>query len=239
MSVGHLRYEKKSKAELYAILGEGDTAKFKAQPVKLDVSHDVADTGGISVDRKTVFIDQTFYAEVQSGKVRIRNMSPRQITERIIDHEHTEKCVMDGDNPVDTYPPAHEFATTDEHEGVEEITGKDGDVDYEPALAPAIRRCMKRFLAKGRDANPPKELWCAPHLDDPSPDDEKVLAILRAKGVDDAFKKSKKSVHYGVAAHECKACRHFGDGSGSLRKCELVSGLVRDTRGCDLWAARK
>ena len=243
MSVGHLRYETKPRAELYAILGQGDTAQFKAQPVKLDHSYDVADAGGISVDRKTVFIDEEFYNEIMSGRVRVRGMQPRQVVSRIIDHEHTEKVVMDGDNAVNTYPPAHEFATTDEHEGVEEITGKDAEIDYEPGLSDGIKRCMRRFLAKGRSANPPKELWCGPHLDDPTDDDRKVLDILRAKGVEDAHKVSKETVNYGVGPEQCRDCRHFGgvvvDGSGPLRKCEIVSGLVRDKLWCKRWSAKK
>lgn len=242
MSVGHLRYGTKTKTELYQILGEHDTAELKAQPVKLDHSHDVADAGGITVDRKTVLIDRELYDEIMSGRICVRGMQPRQVINRIVDHEHTEKCVMDGDNPVNTYPPAHEFATTDEHEGVEDITGHDAQ-EYEDDLKEGIQRCLRRFIAKGRSANPHKELWCGPHLDDPDVDDKKVLDILRAKGVEDAHKLSKDAVQYSVGPEKCKDCRHFGgiveDGSGPLRKCEVVSGLVRDKLWCMRWSAKK
>ena len=242
MSVGHLRYETKPRAELYAILGQGDTAEFKAQPVKLDYSRDVADAGGITVDRKIVLIDREFYDEIISGLIRVRGMQPRQVINRIVDHEHTEKCVMDGDNAVNTYPPAHEFATADEHGGVEDITGRDPQY-YEDDLKDGITRCLRRFIAKGRRADPHKDLWCGPYLDNPNADDKKVLEILRAKGVEDAHKVSKETVGYGVGPQQCRDCRHFGgivaDGSGPLRKCEIVSGLVRDKLWCRRWSEKK
>ena len=239
MSVGHLRYETKPRAELFEMLGRGDTPALLAQPVKVDHSRDVPDTGGIGVDRKTVYIDEGFYNEVMQGLVRVRGMSARQLITCIVEHEHTEKSVMDGDNPVNTYPPAHEYATGQEHEVVKEITGRDPQA-YEDEIKEGITRCLRRFIARGRAAaNPPKDLWCGPYLDDPDADDEKVLAILRAKGVEDAHKVSKETVGYGIGPEACRDCAMFAEGSGPLRKCEIVSGLVRDKLWCGRWSAKK
>ena len=46
----------------------------------------------------------------------------------------SEKSIVDGDNPIETYLPAHELATTYEHEGLDDPSR------YEAALKPAIER---------------------------------------------------------------------------------------------------
>jgi hypothetical protein len=111
MSVGHLRGETKSTEELYLILGEADTSKLYGQPVKLDTSHDIPYAGGVSVDGKTVYIDRRLYCDLRLGKVRVKGMTWRQVVQCWIEHEHTEKSVVDGDNPVDVYLGAHRGAT--------------------------------------------------------------------------------------------------------------------------------
>ena len=52
MSTGHLHGDEKGEAELYEMLGEGDTAKLYARKAKLDTSCDIPYGGGVSVDGK-------------------------------------------------------------------------------------------------------------------------------------------------------------------------------------------
>jgi hypothetical protein len=236
MSTGHLKYEKKGEAELYKVLGEGDTPKLLARKYLIDTTHDWPYAGGNSVDGHTVYFDRTFYREIMDGIIKVRGMSPRDIISRVCDHEHSEWSIMVGDNPVDSYPPAHALATTYEHRDIK------NPERYEECLKPGLKRCIKRFIALGTKANPPRDVWCGPVLDDPDDDDREILRILRAKGVHDAFKVSKISVHYGTGDTECKDCKMFGDGkqkTGVMRQCELVSGLVRADRWCDKWVALK
>jgi hypothetical protein len=235
MSTGHLRYEKKSDAELYKILGQGDTPQLYARKVKLDTSRSVPYGGGVSVDGKAVYIDELLYAEImckrwvpQDQWVLVKGMSSDQIVQAVIEHEHTEWSVDSGDNPVDVYVAAHEFATAKEERFVK-LLGVDPE-RYEAAMRPALERCAKR-----EPKNPPKDLWCGPYLDDPTPRDKEILRIFRAKGVIDAFKVSKIDVHYGVGARECRDCKMFGPESNEMRTCSLVCGLVRANRHCDRW----
>jgi hypothetical protein len=234
MTVGHRGQEAKPQAELNRMLGEGDTAQLAAKLVKLDTSHDVHYTGGVSIDGKTVYIDRQFHAELLAGTIAVRGMSARQVVRCLVDHEHTEKAIDDGDNPCDAYLPCHGFALRAEHDCVEAILGPDGPERYEAAIGPGIRRCAART-----PTNPPRDLWCGPLLDEPSERDQEILRIYRRLGVDDAYKLSKLAVHYGVGAHECRACEHFSTTDrGVLRRCALVSGLVRGDRGCDRWAQK-
>jgi hypothetical protein len=230
MSTGHLHGdETKSDADLHKMLGEGDTPDLYGRKVKLDTSHDIPYAGGSSVDGKTVYIDRTAYREVLDGKVRVRGMTGRQIIDMWIEHEHTEWAVDAGDNPVDTYSAAHAFATANEHHHVA-VFGINPE-RYEAAIRPAIERCIKRD-----PENPPRDLWCGPYLDDPTPRDKELLRIFRAKGVLDAFKASKITAGYGIGDRECKDCRYFG--GGELASCEKVCGLVRANRHCKWWTAK-
>jgi hypothetical protein len=239
MSTGHraANVREKTTAELDKVLGEGDTPQLMAQAFTVDYTHDIAYAGGISVDRKIVYIDAWVYEQIMSGKVRVRGLSPRQVIDRIVDHEHSEKAVDDGDNDVDVYEPAHAYALRKEHNGVDAITGggKAAEDRYEEDLRPLLAACQARFIKLGRRANPPKNLWAGPTVDHATADDKKILAIMRAKGVEDAHKISKFEVHYSVGGEECRHCAMFGAGSGPLRKCDLVSGLVRDDHWCDRW----
>jgi len=225
MSTGHLHGdEKKSDAELYQMLGEADTAKLYATRVKLDTSHDIPYAGGVSVDGKTVYIDQMLCRELRLSP--IRGMTSRQVFQAFIEHEHTEWAIDAGDNPVDTYPAAHAFATAKEERFVKQL-GVNPE-RYEAAIRPALERCVKRD-----PENPPRDLWCGPYLDDPTPRDRELLRIFRAKGVLDAFKASKITAGYGIGERECKDCRYFG--GGELASCEKVCGLVRANRHCKWW----
>ena len=234
MAIGHKKYEKKSTAELFKILGENDTPKIYAKPVTLNTDYDIPYGGGVSVDGKTVYIDRTLFREVQDGKVCVRGISPKQLIRAWIEHEHTEKSIAEGDNASDAYPPCHEFATAKEERFVTNLLGPGTAERYEDAIAPALDQCAARDPRR-----PPKDLWCAPYIDDPTPRDKELLRIFRAKGVTDAHKKSKQSCEYGIGAEECKACAHFERPGQELSTCEIVSGLVRDNRWCKWWTERK
>jgi hypothetical protein len=237
MSVGRSIEDNGTKtlAQLYAMLGMGDTAILKGQKFKLDTDHQIVDGGGISVDRQTVFLDEELYRRIMAGEITVESMTAIQIINCLCDHEHTEKCVADGDNPVDNYPPAHVFGNTDENRGVEATGAK--PAGYNAALAPDLKRCELQTPRKV-----PLTLWCAPYLDDPDANDERVLEIFRALGVVDAFKASKKTVHYGIGENECRGCRYFHlspepEQLGVLGLCDKVCGLVRVDRQCDWWEA--
>jgi hypothetical protein len=239
MSTGNLRGEKKPAAELYQMLGEGDTSALYARRVNLDHFCDIPYGGGVSVDGRTVYIDRSLYEEIMEGKVAVRGMAPGQVIQVWIEHEHTEKAIDDGDNPVDTYQAAHAFATAKEEDFVKKL-GVDPE-RYEAAIRPALERCAKRDPKQ-----PPKDLWCGPYLDEPTPRDKELLRIFRAKGVADAFKKSKIDAGYGIGATECRDCKHYAGGpkiaqcagGPKLAQCEIVCGLVRANRHCDWFEAK-
>src|SRR6185436_6530217 len=151
MSTGHLKLETKGNADLYKALGAGDTPALYAKPVQLDTSHTVAYGGGVSVNGKTVYIDHQLYRDVMDGRCYVRGMTPRQIIKAFVEHEHSEKSIDDGDNSIDVYEAAHEFATTKEHELVRQL-GIDPQ-RYEDCVAPALKRAMERPQTK-----PPHDL---------------------------------------------------------------------------------
>lgn len=249
MSIGHrLPADELSDAtveELYSALGERDTPKLFALPFKVDTDHDIPMGGGNSVDRKTVYVDRTLYQEVMDGAFKKTELTPRQIVDRWLDHEHTELVIEQGDNNIDVYQPAHNRALRKEHEGVLDILpprspaeAKEIIARYEETTWPALMRCYQRDVKK-----PPVDLWCGPHLDDPTPRDEELLEQMRRLGVFDARKRSRYDVHYGVGPKYCRDCTMFkpqvlSQEHKQLAICEAVSGLVRDTRWCELFVPR-
>jgi hypothetical protein len=238
MSTGNLRYELKDEDQLAEVLGKADTPVLYAREYRVDTAHDIPYMAGNSVDGATVYVDRTGYREVMDGGIYVRGMTASQIIRAWREHEHAEWAVEMGDNPVQTYPGAHGLATASEHKYVRNLP-----VDperYEACIEPGLKRAMARFLRMGREANPPRDLWCGPVLDDPEPDDKKAIGILKARGVEDAFKAAKNAVDYGVGADRCKQCAMFGDRDilPNLRKCELVNGLVRDNNWCSKWQAK-
>ena len=229
MSTGHLHGEKKSDAELYQMLGQGDTNELYARTVQLDTAHDLPYGGGNSVDGKTVYIDRALHRDLMDYRVGVRGMTARQIVRAIVEHEHTEWSVDAGDNPVDVYMAAHGFATAKEEHFVK-MLGVNPE-RYEEALRPALVACLARD-----PKDPPKDLWCGPYLDNPTGRDKELIRLFRAKGVVDAFKASKIDAEYGVGATECKSCRHFG--GGKMAPCERVCGIVRWNRQCRWWSEK-
>jgi len=236
MSTGYRsETQRRSDADLYQMLGSGDTPKLYARPVKLITNKSIGYGGGTSVDGKNVYIDEQLYAEIMCRRsvperwwIIVRGMSADQIVQAIIEHEHSEWAVDAGDNAVDRYEAAHEYANTKELRFVK-LLGVDPN-RYSDALEAALTRCYRRD-----PTNPPKDLWCGPYLDDANKRDKEILRIYRAHGVVDAFKKSKIEVNYGVGQEQCQRCSMFGPESGTLRTCSITSGLVRANRMCDKW----
>lgn len=246
MSIGHRLADEEltqaSIAELYAALGENDTPSLFEKPWTLDTEHDIPAGGGNSLDRKTKYIDRVLYEEVMDGAFRAADLTPQQIIDRWLDHEHCEKCIVDGDNAIDNYLPGHRRALRKEHLGVLIILGtKDAAkkiAKYEATIWPALLRCYHREIK-----NPPRDLWCAPILDQPTERDEEILAIFRKLGVIDANKRPKYAVHYGFGPQNCDQCRGWNpelvsQEYGCLAACHRVTGLVREDRHCDLWMAK-
>jgi hypothetical protein len=239
MSTGNLRYEKKNEDELYEVLGDRDTPELYARKFKVDTTHDIPYMGANSIDGATVYIDRVGYRDCMDGITYVRGMSPSQIVRSWIEHEHSEWAIEFGENPSQTYPSSHGYATAKEHKFVKMLPV---DPDrYERCIKSALERAMDRFIAGGTKCNPPYDLWCGPVLDDPDKKDKEVIRILQAKGIKDAFKKSKGEVKYGLGPNKCKDCAMFGDRDivPHLRKCDVVNGLVRDEYWCEHWVARK
>jgi Pyruvate/2-oxoacid:ferredoxin oxidoreductase delta subunit len=223
MSSGHKRggedYAPRSKAEFAKLRSQGDTDDFLAQPYTINTSLDIPDVGGISLDRKTVYIDRTFAQWLRSGKVTVPNMTAENIIQAIAEHEHAEESISQADNASDMYPTSHAFAVRAEHNFVEKLTSPEV---YEKRIAPALKKIERKRIQSA-----PKDLWVAPYIDDPDESDKR-----------DAFKVSKKSVNYGMGEQKCEDCAMFCPGSGILRECKKVSGMVRKDRWCELWSAK-
>jgi hypothetical protein len=177
------------------------------------------------------------------GAFKKTGLEPDQIIERWLDHEHVEKCVIDGDNPVDSYEGGHRYALRKEHEGLLFILGPDNAMAkikaYEAVIWPALVRCYKRDPKKV-----PLDLWCSPLLDAPEERDEEILKIMKRLGVKDASKMSKYSTHYGLSGRPCRDCtmwapQQLSQEDGNLAMCTAVAGLVRENRHCDLFRPRK
>lgn len=225
--------------QLYSSLGEHDTPKLFGQSFKVDIDHDVPTGGANSIDRKIKYIDRALYQEVMDGAFAATQLTPQQIINCWLDHEHSEICIVDGDNAIDTYEPAHQRALRREHEGVLVILGRTNAAAkirrYEDAIWPGLMRAYHRD-----PKNPPADMWCGPLLDDPTDRDEELLEILRKLGVGDARKRSKEEVRYGFGKHSCSSCVMFkpeviSQEHKQIAACDAVSGLVRDTRWCQLW----
>lgn len=243
MSAGNKREEAKTVAQVYGALGSGDTAELYGQPYKVVTNRDIAYAGGTSVDRQRVYIDEQLYKDVMSGTVAVKGLTPNDIIRAWLEHEHTEKATDDGDNPYDDYSGAHAIALGKENWFIEQRIGKDGVERYESTIKPALDACARRFIAAGNKANPPTDLWCGPYIDDQTAQDKKIIAILKAKGVTDAFKWAKSDAHYGMGATQCRDCKHFAptisQENGRIGDCEQICGLVRWDRTCDEWTPKK
>lgn len=236
MSTGHLHGEKKGLAELWQMVGEGDTPKLLARQAEVSTIKDIPYGGGASVDGKRVYIDRRLHAEIMHiypaparWWIEIPGMTGSMIVAAVVVHEHTEVSIDIGDNPCDTYGACHALATAMEEWKVALATSP---ATYERRFKGALQRCQARTFD-----NPPLDLWCGPYLDDPSPRDREILAQFRRFGVADAFKVSKIEVNYGVGGQECRDCEHYGGGAYST--CAIVCGTVRANRQCTRYEEKK
>src|SRR5690242_8418698 len=114
MSVGH-RLEDWELAEtslrdLYHALGQNDTPMLYDQPFDIDTEHDWPAAGGMSIDRKTVYIDRIIFEQIASNEFKACGLTPGQIVHAWVTHERVENAIIAGDNPVDTYIAAHHRA---------------------------------------------------------------------------------------------------------------------------------
>jgi hypothetical protein len=244
MSISHRANESEldesTIAQALAILGAGDTPQLYQRGFSLDTAHDICTGACNSLDRKTVYIDRTLFATVMDGEYKATGLEPKQIIRLWCEHEHSEKAMVDGDNPVDFYTPAHTRALAIEHAALEIIVGPGKRRLYEDTIWPGLDYCYN----KQKITKPPKDMWCGPLNDEVTERDEELLEILAKLGVVDATKHSKRSSQYGFNSHSCKTCRHFNPDfisqqGGALAACYAVSGLVREDRGSVYWAPKR
>lgn len=225
--------------ELFQALGERDAPKLFAKSYRLDTDHDIATGGGNSLDRKTVYIDRVLYQEAMDGEFAKTGLAPFQIIALWCDHEHSELSIIDSDGCIVWYTPGHRCALALEHRGLLTILGRDSGkakiAKYEETIWPGLMRAYQREPQK-----PPKDLWCGPLLDDPTPRDKELLDQLARLGVADARKCSPLEVRYGYGENRCGECSMWSpqvlsQENGDLASCSAVSGLRRHDRWCQLW----
>lgn len=235
MSVGHRledwELSDTSVYDLYHALGANDTPALFDSPYELDTAHDWPAAGGMSLDRQTVYIDRTLYQEVMDGEFKATGLTPTQIINAWVFHERVENAIVAGDNAVDEYTPAHARALAAEHE-VYRLAGCD-PVEIEKVIWPGLVRCYKRPIKK-----PPLDAWCGVYVNDIGADEERILEQLVKFNVIDARKRAKYDSGYGVIGRRCDACRNRDKSvlnQGPIFGCAVVSGPVRDDRGCQFW----
>lgn len=215
--------------ELYHALGQNDTPELFDQPYKLNTEHDWPAAGGMSLDRKTVYIDRTLYQQVMDNEFKASGLEPNQLINGWIRHERLENAIIVGDNAVDLYVPAHRRALAGEHEYYRTM-----DVDplnVESVLWPAFVACYKRPIKK-----PPLDAWCGVYLDDQGTQDREIIDQLIKLNVVDARRRSKYDTHYRLGGHRCDQCRNWiGKLTDILSPCLINSGMVRNDRACEFW----
>lgn len=225
--------------ELFQALGDRDTPKLFAQSYRLDTDHDIPTAAGNSVDRKTVYVDRALYQQVMDGEFKASGLAPTQIISLWCDHEHSELSIIDSAGTIVWYTPGHRCALALEHRGLLTILGEQNakaKIDkYEETIWPALMQAYHRDVKK-----PPKDYWCGPLVDDPTPRDKEILEQLAKLGVADARKCSKLDVRYGIGEHECVDCSMWSpqvltQERGELSACSAVNGLVRHDHWCQIW----
>lgn len=240
MSTGHHHARPNMLAhtrELNRMLKTGDAPVLMRRWSKLDLDHDMAYLAGYNVEGTTRYADRDFvralydpaYAEQIIGKPIITGLTPDDTLECVLWHEAIEKVLLDADNPIDDYAAAHEFATAGEHDKVRQKGGT--PARYERGLKAIIAWCEAKPLK-----SVPRDLACAPMLDDGDASTARILKALRKLDVDDAFKAAKESVDYGKSSgdDQCQRCaRWLSADRTALSPCQKVEGLVRPDRWCD------
>jgi len=240
---GHKRANLKHPRELRKLLTSGGAPELMARWQRLDVDHDIPDLAGYNVFGTVRFLDRDFfralldpeYAEhIGLGKIDT-GLSPDDAIECLLRHEAVEKVILDADNDIDVYDPAHEYATLAEHECVRQKNGR--PIPYERALKKSIKFCARKPLQIV-----PRDLGCGPYLDETDANDKRIIEDFRRLGVEDAFKESKRSADYSKATGEdqCHRCAFWQGGRAlDLSPCAKVAGLVRKDRWCRKYKARQ
>lgn len=238
---GHSRPNLKHHTELAKLLSTGGAPELMHRWQKLDPDYDINDLAGYNVPGTIRYIDRDAfhaildpeYAEhIGVGPIDT-GMSPEDTIACIVEHESDEKVLLDGDNDVNSYPGAHEYATAGENSKV--IEKGSTPLKYNRGLARLIKFCEAKTPVKV-----PHDYACAPLLDDPDANDQRVLALLRKLGVIDAFKQSKRSLDYSTAigADRCVGCKNWqGHPVLDLSPCAVVDGLVRNSMWCKSFTA--
>lgn len=213
-------------AELKRLRNEGGFAALRKRFRDLNVDHDVPDGLGYNVEGTIRYIDRMLFDAIVGGSIDT-GLTAEQTIECLVEHLETEKALTDADNELD-FPECVLLAHEAEDEKVRSFGG-DPTV-YEQSLARALRPDKPRKLV-----NPPPDLACAMLLENPSQQDHYVLAELRKRDVEDAFKEARRSVDYGssTGSDQCVGCTHWQDDrSADLSTCSHVEGLVRKDRWC-------
>jgi hypothetical protein len=219
---------------------------------QLDDRWDMPYLAGYNTDGTTRYIDRdalraildpAFAEQIKVGPIDT-GLSPQDTVECLMEHEGTEKVILDADNPIDVYDRragaaavgAHEYATCAEHAKVREKGGS--PVKYERGLAKLIKFCLNKT-----PQSVPQDLDCAAFIDDPDDRERVLIDIFKSMGVIDAFKTSKGDVDYSDSSGEdhCERCEHWQvdrlQSQYGLARCELIAGLVRDTHWCSKFQA--
>jgi len=249
MSAGHAHSRRPnagSVAELRKLTADPDFQRMRARPYTVVAKKQIPDSAGYNVLGTVYYIDVDLYQAIRSGtwthpktgkvfRVSVDGMTPDDVIHCLLEHEITEKCLLDGDNDISIYLAAHEFATIAEHLAVKQRGGR--PFAYERALRPLIEWNQVKPLT-----DVPADLCCAPLLDDPDKDDKRTLKVLRGLGIADAFKVSKESVGYSrsTGADRCDGCAHWmAEQAVEIAPCEIVDGAVRGNWWCRKWAAEE
>jgi hypothetical protein len=238
---GHSRPNLKHPKELAKLLTQGGAPELMHRWQRLDVDHDIPDLAGYNVAGTVRYLDRDAYRALMDPEYAVHilgeaidtGLTPEQTIGCIIEHEGDEKVILDADNPIDTYPDAHEFATTGENEKVVKFGST--PLRYNRGLQRIIKFCERKNPVKV-----PHDLCCAPYLDDPDENDRRVLKRFQQLGVVDAFKLGKRMVDYGhaVGADQCDGRKGWmGHPELDLSPCHKVEGLVRRNRWCKEFSA--
>lgn len=238
---GHSRPNLKHVQEFDKLSHEGGFQQLMQRWQKVDTSNDIPDLAGYNVAGTVRFLDRDFFHAVHDpgyavhilGEPIDTGLSAEDTVTCILEHEADEKTLLDALNPINSYPDAHEMATTAEHRKV--IAKGSTPLRYERGLRKIIGFCAHKQLTKV-----PIDLCCAPYLDDPDANDRRVLKRFRELGVIDASKLSKRSVDYSLATgpDQCRRCKNWQQVGIELSPCAVTEGLVRNIYWCTKYGER-
>lgn len=208
---GHRKPNEKHPAELHKLMDTADFQRCWKRPFTVIDTKQIPDSAGYSVKGDHFYRDVDLVKAIRAGfwvspvsgrrySLALQGASPEVILEALLVHERVEKCLLDADSPINLYADAHEFASSGEDQFVSQFVA--------PKLYNGILKPLIAYNQVKRLTDVPLDLSCAPLLDDPDAADQRILRQLRALGVVDAGKLSKKSVDYslGKNSERCSAC---------------------------------